>query len=175
MRLTYYPDPVLLRPAERILVVTEEIRAKALAMVPFMKLEGGVGLAAPQVGWGVSLLLASEDGEPENTKVLVNPRIASHGEDQVWGEEGCLSFPEIYGEVLRYKDVVVEATDLDGNPLSVVATDFFARVLQHEVDHLEGKLFIDRMRPADKEKNRLLLFEMERKYAKSTRAPESAR
>lgn len=172
MRLVFYPDPVLLTPAARIDRITDEVRAKAAAMVPFMKLEGGVGLAAPQVGWGVSLLLASEDGEPDTTRVLLNPRIVRTGGIEEWGEEGCLSFPGIHGEVQRWTEISVEATGLDGAPLRVDAEDFFARVLQHEIDHLEGRLFIDRMRASDREKNRELLKDLVAAYGRSSGAAE---
>jgi peptide deformylase len=96
-------------------------------------------------------------------------------EEEAWGEEGCLSFPGIYGEVLRSESVVVEATDLEGELLRVEASAFFARVLQHEIDHLEGKLFIEKMKPEDREKNRALLKEMEDRFRKPKGAAESTR
>ena len=150
VKLAFYPDPVLIREADRIDEITDAIRERAERMIPFMELEGGIGLAAPQVSWGVRLLLASEDGEPENTLVLVNPEIVWKGGGSEWGGEGCLSFPGIYGDVLRSTKVRVVAMDLDGQEIEVEAEDLFARVLQHEIDHLDGQLFITKMRPADK-------------------------
>ena len=164
MKVVHYPDPVLLQPAAPIEVVTAEVRERAEAMKPLMLLEEGVGLAAPQVGWGVRLLLASPDGELANTLVLVNPRLIQSGGGQEWGEEGCLSFPGIYGEVLRHREVRVEATDLDGQRFELSAEGFFARVLQHELDHLDGRLFVTRMRPADKLVNKPRLEELRRRH-----------
>ena len=74
--------------------------------------------------------------------MLVNPRLAGKGAGSEWGEEGCLSFPGIYGQVLRAREVKVEALDLDGRMTTVAAEGLFARVLQHEIDHLDGILFV---------------------------------
>jgi len=164
LKLALYPDPVLVRPAEPIAEITDEVRRKAEEMVPFMELEGGIGLAAPQVSWGVRLLLASEDGLPENTLVLINPEITWKGAGNEWGEEGCLSFPGIFGEVLRARQVKVRALDLEGNEIEVEAEDLFARVLQHEIDHLDGHLFVNKMRPADKAAAKQKIEELVRRY-----------
>lgn len=164
LKLALYPDPVLVRPAEAISEITDEVRQKAEAMVPFMELEGGIGLAAPQVSWGVRLLLASEDGTPEETHVLVNPEIVWKGGGNEWGEEGCLSFPGIFGDVLRATQIRVQATDLDGKQIEIEAEDLFARVLQHEIDHLDGQLFINKMRPADKHANKAKLEELVQRF-----------
>lgn len=154
MKLALYPDPVLVRPAAPIAEITETVREKAKAMVPFMELEGGIGLAAPQVSWGVRLLLASEEGAPEETRVLINPEIVWKGGGTEWGEEGCLSFPGIFGDVLRANQIRLKALDLDGAAQEIEAEGLFARVLQHEVDHLDGQLFFNKMRPADKLSNK---------------------
>lgn len=164
MKLALYPDPVLVRPAVPISEITKEVREKAEAMVSFMELEGGIGLAAPQVSWGVRLLLASGDGIPEDTRVLVNPQVVWKGGGTEWGEEGCLSFPDIFGDVLRAQQVRVKATDLDGNEQEIEAEDLFARVLQHEIDHLDGRLFINKMRPADKLANKAKLEELAQRF-----------
>jgi len=164
VKLALYPDPVLLCPAEPIAQVTQEIRDRAEEMVPFMALEEGIGLAAPQVSWGVRLLVASEDGSSDQARVLVNPEVVWKGGGNEWGEEGCLSFPGIYGEVLRALQVRVRAQDLDGNDVELEAEDMFARVLQHEIDHLDGVLFVTRMRPADKIANKQKLDELVSRY-----------
>lgn len=164
MRVVLYPDPVLLKPASPIVEVTEDVREKARAMADVMQLERGVGLAAPQVGWGVRLLLASPDGAPENTLVCINPEITWRGGGTEWGEEGCLSFPGVYGDVLRHLKIRLKATDLDGNEIEMEAEDFLARVLQHEMDHLDGIVFISRMRPADRAANKRELDELVRRF-----------
>lgn len=169
MKIVYWPDPVLLTPAALLEEVDDEVRARIAKMKELMVLEDGVGLAAPQVGWGVKLLLASDDGELENTRVYVNPRIVEQDGGKVWGSEGCLSFPGIYGEVQRDFRVKVEALDEFGEPFEEVAEDFYARVLQHEIDHLEGKIFVNKMRPADRLSNKQKLEDLMRRFEE--RAP----
>lgn len=175
MRLVYYPDPVLLKPARPVTEVTDEVRRKALEMLPFMKLEGGIGLAAPQVGWGVRVLVASEDGDPAKAQVLVNPVLAGKSGGTEWAEEGCLSFPGIFGDVLRARQVSVNALDVDGREIVVEAGGLFARVLQHEIDHLDGVLFITKLRPADKALVRPKLMELVRRHQESGVVPEPRR
>ena len=165
MQIVYFPDPVLLRRASPIVTVDDEVRRLVDEMRPLMALEKGIGLAAPQVGWGVRVLLAQPDSAKEAV-VLVNPEITWKSGSE-WGEEGCLSFPGIYGEVLRAQRVRVKATGLDGNPLEVEAEDLLARVLQHEIDHLDGVLFVTKMRPADRAKAKRKLEELKRRYEES--------
>ena len=172
MHIVYYPDPILLRPAARVESITHEVREKAAAMPAFMALEKGVGLAAPQVGWSARVLVASEDGDAARAQVLINPEIVRKDGGTEWGEEGCLSFPEIFGEVSRWRDVVVRATDLDGHTINLAASGFFARVLQHEIDHLNGILFITKMRAEDRTKNRPRLQELVLRFQSQRAVPE---
>jgi peptide deformylase len=132
-------------------------------MIPLMEAERGIGLAAPQVGWGVRLLLASPDGDRTKPIVLINPEIVKKSGSE-WGEEGCLSFPGIYGDVLRAKKVTVRATDLDGKAIELEAEDLFARVLQHEIDHLDGILFVTKMRATDRKAAQKKLEELRARY-----------
>lgn len=106
----------------------------------------GVGLAAPQVGRSIRLAVIDGQANHRNEPyILINPviQITDHQEDEL--EEGCLSIPKVYGKVLRPIQLRLKAFDRDGNPYSLVAEDFFARVIQHEVDHLQGRLFVDRV------------------------------
>jgi peptide deformylase len=100
----------------------------------------GIGLAAPQVGRTERLAVIEIDGE---SLVVINPEIVETSSGKAKAEEGCLSIPDIYADVERPKDVVVRAMDLDGNTYEVQATELLARCLQHEIDHLDGKLFLD--------------------------------
>jgi peptide deformylase len=99
----------------------------------------GIGLAAPQVGRTERLAVIEIDGEP---LVVINPEILETS-GKAKAEEGCLSIPDIYADVERPKDVAIRAMDLDGNTYELQATELLARCLQHEIDHLDGKLFLD--------------------------------
>jgi peptide deformylase len=117
-------------------------------MLETMREYHGVGLAAPQVHEGRRIFVALLDEEPgpESTPVvLVNPEVASEGSQREEGWEGCLSIPDVRGLVRRFTDVSVRALDRHGKPLTLRLKDFAARVAQHELDHLDGVLFLDRM------------------------------
>ena len=143
-----FPDPVLRKMAKKVTTFDDELKGLAHDMAETMYDAPGVGLAANQIG--VLLQIAVIDiSEPEGEKkfiTLVNPEI-SEGQGCVTGDEGCLSVIEYTSTVDRYQKIKVTAQDLDGNELEFEAEDFFARVIQHEVDHLHGKLFIDRISP----------------------------
>lgn len=116
-------------------------------MAETMRVKDGAGIAAPQVGSSLRICLI--DGNfnglnPKHDLILVNPSWKKASIFKDWDEEGCLSVPEIYGRVKRYKKIKVWALDESGRPLQFTAADFFARVIQHEIDHLDGVLFIDK-------------------------------
>ena len=132
--------------------------------------DSGVGLAAPQVGVNVRLMVFNPTGEaskPEQEVVLVNPRVVSTGGGLEVGEEGCLSFPGIYGDVARPARVKVRAKRLDGTTFQLVLEGFPARVFLHEFDHLQGVLFHERMEPAAAEKAGPLLRGLEGGWEKT--------
>jgi peptide deformylase len=120
-------------------------------MIDTMREYDGVGLAAPQVHAGVRLAVvamgASGEGEEDapGFTVLVNPVVTPIGTNKALGWEGCLSIPDLRGEVPRHTEIAVEALDRQGRAFRVEAADFFARVIQHECDHLDGVLYVDRM------------------------------
>jgi peptide deformylase len=169
LQIVYYPDPILLKRAATVVTIDDELKKKATEMIPLMALEKGIGLAAPQVGWGVRLLVAQPDPENEAI-VLINPEITKKSGSE-WGEEGCLSFPGIYGDVLRAKKVWVKALGVDGKEMQIEADDLYARVLQHEIDHLDGILFVTKMRPADRSQNKKKLDELRRRHEESPAGP----
>ena len=132
-------DPVLRERTAPVAAVTDELRALIDDMFETMYAAEGIGLAAPQVGRSERVFVADVDGTPY---VFVNPEIvSSEGLDRA--EEGCLSIPEIFGDVNRPDWVHARALDRDGNPFEIEATGLLARCIQHELDHLDGKLFID--------------------------------
>jgi peptide deformylase len=132
-------DPILRKETTPLGAVTEEIRRLIDDMFETMYAAKGIGLAAPQVGRTERITVIDVD---EQRLALINPRVVLH-EGETRAEEGCLSIPDIYGEVDRAQRVVVEALDRDGKTITVEGTDLLARCLQHEIDHLDGKLFID--------------------------------
>jgi peptide deformylase len=140
-----YGDPVLRRRANPVEAVTPQIRRLAGDMVDTMYDEVGIGLAAPQVGVSVRLLVVGDE-EGRGAQVLVNPAITAQG-GSVTAEEGCLSLPGIFAQVTRSEWVTLEAQDLEGKPVAITARGLRSRVFQHEIDHLDGVLFIDRLEP----------------------------
>lgn len=166
MEVVKYPDPVLRRGGKPITVFDAALRETAQAMLDTMYTYKGVGLAAPQVGLELSLLVLNPSGDPGDRRdemALVNPRIASRKHLE-FGEEGCLSFPGIYAEIERHRDVVVRYQDLEGKEHEAAIEGFLARIVQHELDHLQGVLFIDRMSPADRIRVRNKLGDLEKRF-----------
>ena len=141
-----YPDPFLVRKAAPVAAVTDRIRTLISDMFQTMYAAEGVGLAATQVGVGkrVVVLDVSPVDETVAPLAVVNPEIVSR-DGSVIGVEGCLSVPGVQGEVCRAETVEVRGMDELGNPLRIRAAGILSRALQHEIDHLDGILFIDRL------------------------------
>jgi peptide deformylase len=133
-------DPILREETKPVDVVTDELRRLVKSMFDTMYLAKGIGLAAPQVGRSERIAVVDVDDKP---MVLVNPEVIESSSNKAKAEEGCLSIPDVYGDVERPAIVRVRATDLDGNTFEVEASELLARCLQHEIDHLHGKLFVD--------------------------------
>lgn len=146
LSIVLWPDPVLLRGTEPIKEVTPEVRQAIAEMRRVMFEEGGVGLAAPQVGLGFRMMLVCPSGRPGEEEVVLNPEIVERAGREV-GEEGCLSFPGLYGKVERDIRVRVRYQDLELRTHEMTLEGFVARVFQHEHDHLEGVVFTERMQP----------------------------
>lgn len=139
-------NPVLRTPARPVGRPTRETREIVEQMRIAMNAEHGIGLAAPQIGVSQRIIVYRLPEENAPFRVLIDPRIAQAKGEQV-GEEGCLSIPYLHGEVTRAREILVKALDLQGRPVRRRATDLEARVIQHELDHLDGILFIDRADP----------------------------
>lgn len=139
-------DPVLTRKSERVDDITEDVVRLARDMVETVHAAPGVGLAAPQVGVSKRLIVVDLSvGENEDAlHVLINPEIVSK-EGEVICEEGCLSVPDIKEKVARPYRVVARGLDLEGRPVEIEGEDLLARALCHEVDHLDGILFVDKL------------------------------
>lgn len=166
LQILEYGDPILRAKGKPIENIDDRIRELAANMIETMHAANGVGLAAQQVGEPLQLTVLDVslvedrpstlklDGKEVDPKtamplVLVNPEIELAGENEL-GIEGCLSFPEITGNIERAKSVIVHAQTLEGGTIDIEATGFLARAIQHEGDHLNGILFIDRMNSAAK-------------------------
>ncbi len=150
LRIRKYGDPVLRQRAVPVSQITDDIRALAADMVETMYDEVGIGLAAPQIGVSVRLMVVGDE-HGRDARAIVNPSIVAQG-GSVTAEEGCLSIPGIFALVTRFEWVHVEAQDLDARPVRLEARGLFARVLQHEMDHLDGALFIDRLDPVARDR-----------------------
>lgn len=169
LTIVTYGHPVLRKKGARVETITPEVRRLISDLLETMHAADGVGLAAHQVGVPLQVCVidvrqsdrpstmevAGQQVDPASfmPMVLINPVLTPAGEP-VAGGEGCLSFPEIYAEILRPESVIVEALDGSGTPLKFKCSGLLARAIQHEVDHLNGILFIDRMDKATREELR---------------------
>jgi peptide deformylase len=158
-----HPAEVLTQVAKPVEVFDDGLKSLAADMFETMYANAGIGLAAPQVGRSIRMVVvdpsAGTEQQGSQQLVLVNPEITRRGGDVVW-EEGCLSLPGILGKVKRAARVTVAARDLDGQVLEVDGEELVAVVLQHELDHLDGILFIQRVSPLQR---KFLLREYARK------------
>jgi peptide deformylase len=146
--IVFTPDPVLRRKARKVTDFGPELQTLIDDMVETMRAAPGVGLAAPQVAESLQVITIeySEEGEEETPPklfTLVNPQITRASTEMVTGTEGCLSVPGIVGEVERHEAITVKAQNRRGQPVTIKAKDWLARIFQHEIDHLEGVLFTD--------------------------------
>ena len=150
--VTIEPNQILHKKGRDLTVAelaTPEIKKLIKNMTETMYIKDGVGIAAPQVGQSMQLCVIAKQYSPVNPNedlVLVNPVWQKTSIRKAWDTEGCLSVPQIYGEVKRYFKIKVQALDKNGKPLQFEASDFPARIVQHEVDHLNGILFIEKAR-----------------------------
>ena len=147
MKIVKYPHPALRCQARPLTAIDKKIRLQAGAMLDLMYESRGLGLASTQVALPFQLLVMNPLADPqqrEHERVLINP-VISDKKSSVEGEEGCLSFPGLYQKVRRAKTVTVRAYNLNGETVEAVVSDLESRVVQHEVDHLHGILFIDKM------------------------------
>jgi len=170
LKIIFWPDPRLKRASQPVKGFDIKLRELVSAMLELMRAEKGVGLAAPQVGRNIRLFVMNATGEPGDDRVYVNPSLFDP-EGEETGEEGCLSLPEIRIDVVRSKTLRITAFDLEGKPFEQTATGFPARVWQHEVDHLNGTLLVDRMGPVARMANRKLLKNLEERYEKEHTTP----
>ena len=167
MKIVTYPDPVLMRKAAPIEEIDNEICEIAQKMLDTMYDACGIGLAAPQVGLSKRLVVLDATGQKTGERVFINPQIIEERGETV-EEEGCLSFPDVMGNVKRSQYVTVTAYNLEGKKLEIEAEGLLSRVWQHEIDHINGRLFIEMMTPASRIANQQKIKEFELTYQNSS-------
>ena len=144
LKIITHPNPFLRQKSLSVIdVFDDEIKKLIPQMIETMVKQDGVGLAAPQIGKSIQLIVIYFK---ESTLVIINPKIIKKSFSKVWGEEGCLSVPDKFGEVKRHKKITIIYTNENGQKQQLAAKDMLARVIQHEIDHLNGILFIDKAR-----------------------------
>lgn len=153
-------NKVLRKKSEQVRLIDKKILKLIKEMGKVMKAEKGVGLAAPQVGEKIRVIVVLLDGK--NLIPMINPEIIDHSYETEFGEEGCLSLPGRWGQVERYKDIVVEYRDTKSEKRILKLEKFNARVVQHEIDHLDGILFTDYLKTEDNILNVVNQKEIER-------------
>jgi peptide deformylase len=163
LELVLYPDPLLRKPTEKVAGVTDEIRALIPRMIETMHESRGLGLAANQVGLSIHLALISDTGEDADIRVAINAEVIEE-DGALAMEEGCLSFPELTGLITRAERVKVRYLNLDGEIVEEETAGLLARCFLHEIDHLNGIMFISKMTPADRMRLKRPLKELEEDY-----------
>lgn len=169
MKLVLYPHPALRHKSRPLTSIDTQVHDQVRGMFDILYEHRGLGLAGNQVAWPYQVFicnLTADPKQPEREEVYINPVVLERKGSQE-GEEGCLSFPDLYQKVRRPKTVKVRAYNLKGEAVEVVASDLAARVLQHEIDHLDGVLYIDKMGPLARWDSRTKLQELEGKYRKA--------
>lgn len=163
LQIIHYPDPRLKKVSKPVETVDPSLKELAARMLQLMREHRGVGLAAPQVGLNIRMFVMNHTGDPKDDRVYINPEL-TEAEESEENEEGCLSLPEINANIVRDKTMRMRAQDLDGKPIDQKESGYIARIWQHEFDHLNGTLIIDRMGAVAKMAAKKKLRELEEKY-----------
>ena len=172
MELVYYPDPRLREPSRKVSTPDAELLAAVPQMFEIMYKARGIGLAGPQAGLGRRIVVANLTGDPQKDdqeQVFINPEIVDQA-GELREEEGCLSLPGIAAQIQRAEKVLVRYRDLKGKTVEREAEMLESRLFQHEIDHLDGILIVDKMTPADRKQWALLIKELEEDF-KAHRKP----
>jgi peptide deformylase len=164
LEIIHWPDPRLKKLSKPVDTFDESLKTLVDRMFELMRQHRGVGLAAPQVGSNIRLFITNHTGQPADDRVYINPELSNPDEDEI-GEEGCLSLPDIHCDVARSRRLKVRAQNLQGVWIEEQAEGLLARVWQHENDHLNGILLLDRMGPVKRLAYRRKLKELEEAYA----------
>ena len=161
LTILQYPHSKLRARARPIEETTDLVRQVAARMLELMHEAPGVGLACPQVGLPWRMFVANPSQQLDDDWVFINPVLSNHSQQTGDRDEGCLSIPGVIAEIRRPLGVTVSALDLQGNPIEQVSDELSARIWQHECDHLDGTLIIDRMTKADRLANKRAIRDLE--------------
>lgn len=172
LQLAYYGDPVLRQKGALITEFNDELRQIVADMIETMHASDGIGLAAPQVFKSLALFVTcvptymeDETVVPGVERVFINPKILSYSDEVEILSEACLSIPKLHGHVMRPIRIVVEAKDVEGKTFTGEFIDYEARCIMHENDHINGKLYIDRMDPKERQEIEQQLREIKKKLS----------
>lgn len=171
--LAYYGNPILRKKCQPVSEINDEIRQLVEDMVETLVEHNGIGLAAPQVNKDLRLFITAvpnelPDGNWEQGELIVfiNPEIISYSEEQEIRQEGCLSIPKLYGDVIRPSEILIRATDINGNEFEREFSGLQARCCMHENDHINGVLYIDRIKGKERQLLETKLREIKKKFAR---------
>lgn len=162
-----YPDPRLTTVAQPVTEVNDAVRAKIADMFDTMYESRGIGLAATQVDFHQRLIVIDVSEERNERLVVINPEIEWMGDERVKGEEGCLSVPGVYDGVERATEIRVRALDENGNSRVIEAEGLLAICLQHEIDHLNGKVFVEYLSPLKRNRIKTKMAKAQREASKA--------
>lgn len=165
-----WPDPRLKQQNKPIEKFDDRLHLLIARMLELMREAKGVGLAAPQVGLNLRLFVMNPTGQSQDDRAYINP-VLSEGEGAEEDDEGCLSLPGLSVKVERFRTVRIAAQDAEGNPVDQLESGYLPRIWQHELDHLNGILLVDRMGPVARLANRRLLKKLQEEYAEAHPAP----
>ena len=154
LKLIQYPNPLLSEKSKKISLIDDSIKKLAADMAETMKgygteEEAGVAIAAIQVGVPIRLTVVRDEEVPEGYFVLINPEVVKGSKNELLDMEGCMSVPQKYGKVARYEKVKVKALNIKGQKIEIKAEGLMARILQHEIDHMNGQLFLSHVEPGE--------------------------
>lgn len=173
LNIVQYPDPRLAAVAAPVTEFNDDLKKLAADMAETMYKAPGVGLAAPQIGRLIRLVVIDVSEEKNQLLALVNPVVEALTPDEVEGEEGCLSLPGVYDKVTRSARVRVTAQDLDGKPFSMECSDLLAVCVQHETDHLNGIVFVDHLSRLKKSRAITKLAKLRKEKAREAKEKNS--
>lgn len=163
LKIVKYPSATLKRKAEEVQQITPDLLSLAVQMELAMEKNQGIGLAAPQVGFSKQIIVVKDK---RNNQAFLNPKIVFKGKEQETDEEGCLSLPGLFLPIKRAETIKVSCYTKEGKPVVIEAAGLASRIFQHEIDHLQGKLIIERITPFLRWKIRKELGELEKKSKK---------